>query len=82
MPVVSGSNAIAQDGLRSSANTKGDKRMESPDSAMTRVSVILRSYARLRHLASDAYRIGAYVAFCELVRAILPMLMDLVQHLN
>ena len=80
MPVVSGSNKIVQDGLRSSTNTKGDKRMGSPDSAMTRVSVISRSYAKLRHLASDAYRIGAYIVFCELVRALLPLLMDLVQR--
>ena len=82
MPVVSGNNESDRDGLRSSTNTKGDKRMGSPDSAMTRVSVILRSYAKLRHLASDAYRIGAYIAFSELVRALLSMLMDLAQRLN
>lgn len=80
MPVVSSSNEIEQDGLRASTNTKGDKRMGSPDSAMTRVSVISRSYAKLRHLASNACRIGVYIVFCELVRTLLPMLMDLVQR--
>ena len=65
MPVVSGNNEITRDGLRSSTKTKGDKRMESTDSATTRVSAILGIYVKLRHLASEAYKVGMFIAYCK-----------------
>ena len=65
MPIVSETSEILEDGLRSSANTKGDKRMESTDSSVNQVSVLSRSCPRLRQLASVAYKIGMFIAYCK-----------------
>ena len=65
MPIVSETSEILKDGLRSSANTKGDKRMESMDSSVTQVSVLSRSCLKIRHLASVAYKIGMFIAYCK-----------------
>lgn len=71
MPIVSETSEILEDGLRSSAITKGDKRMESTDSAVNQVSVLSRSCPKLRRLASVAYKIGMFVAHGKTLEDIL-----------
>ena len=79
MPIVSETKEILEDGLKSSANAKGDKRMESTDSSVNQVSVLSRSCPKLRQMASVAYKIGMFVAYCKTLEDILRDILSMFQ---